>query len=309
MTRLSAAVLAVVALAAAVPARADDVAEAKARFRKGVDLYRERRWRDAMAEFEAAYRLKPHGTIHFNVAQCRERVEDWPGALRSYHDYLREVPDANDRAAVRAAMRRLEERLAAAGAQLLLVYTDPPGAQLSIDGKERGKTPLHAVLAPGKYELVVSLDGHETVKDHIELSASGSRVIDVVLRGVARTPASAAAVPDLTARPPVAAPPVAPVVPVVPVVPAPASARPRRHLPVWIAAGTAAAAVVTGAILGWSARQDASAIDAMSAPDRAAATQRARDAQTKARAANVLYALGGGAAAVGGTLFVLEARF
>ncbi len=306
MLRLAAAVLVVGALVAALPARADDVAEAKARFKKGVELYRDRRWREAMLEFEAAHAAKPHGAIQFNIAQCRERLEDWPGALRSYQDYLREVPDANDRAAVRAAMRRLEERLAAAGAQLLLVYTAPPGARLSIDGKERGKTPLHAVLAPGKYELVVSLDGHETVKDHVDLSASASRVVDVVLRAVPRAPAGAVAAPDLTPRPPAATPPVAPAVPAVP---APASPRPRRYLPVWIAAGTAAAAVVAGGVLGWSARQDASAIDAMSAADRAAATQRARDAQTKARAANVLYALGGGAAAVGGTLFVLEARF
>jgi hypothetical protein len=302
MTRLAAAVLVIGALAAALPARAEDVAEAKARFKKGVELYRDRRWRDAMAEFEAAYRAKPHGAIQFNIAQCRERLEDWPGALRSYQDYLREVPDATDRAAVRASMRRLEERLAAAGAQLLLVYTDPPGAQLSIDGKERGSTPLHAVLAPGRYALIVTLDGHEAVKDQIELSASASRVIDVVLRTVPRT-AAAAAVPDLTPRPPAAAPPVAPVSP------APPSPGPRRHLATWIAAGTAVAAIATGAVLGWSARQDASAIDAMSAPDRAGASQRARDAQTKARAANVLYALGGGAAAVGGTLFVLEARF
>jgi hypothetical protein len=100
-----------------------------------------------------------------------------------------------------------------------------------------------------------------------------------------------------------------PVAPVAPVAPAPAPPRPRKHLATWIAAGTAIVAVATGAVLGWSARQDASAIDAMSAPDRAAASQRARDAQAKARAANVLYALGGGAAAVGGTLFVLEARF
>ncbi len=304
MTRLAAALLAVAALAAAIPARADDVAEAKARFRKGVDLYRDRRWREAMAEFEAAYRLKPHGAIHFNVAQCRERLEDWPGALRSYQDYLREVPDAKDRAAVRASMRRLEERLGAAGAQLLLVYTDPPGAQLALDGKDRGRTPLHVVLAPGSYALAVALDGYEPVKEQVEISASASRVLDVVLQAVPRAPpAPAAPAPDLTVRPPAAATPVAPAPPARP------AAKLRRYLPALIAAGTAVAAAAAGAYLGWSARQDAAAIDALPAPDRAAASARAHDAQSKARAANAMYAVAGGAAAVGGTLFVLEARF
>jgi tetratricopeptide (TPR) repeat protein len=295
---------ALASLASAIPARADDVADAKARFRKGVALYKDRRWREAVAEFEAAYRLKPHGVIHFNVAQCRERLQDWPGALRSYHDYLREVPDASDRAAVRASMGRIEERLAKAGVQILLVYTDPPGARLSLDGVERGTTPLHAVLAPGSYALALSLDGHEPVKEQVDLSRTASRVLDVVLRPAPRAPPApppSAAAPDLAPRAP------APPGPVAPAPPPPARAR--RHLAAWIAAGTAVAAAAAGAYLGWSARQDEKAIDALAEPDRAAATRHARDAEAKARAANALYAVAGGSAAVGAGLLVLEARF
>ncbi|HEX9307085.1 MAG TPA: PEGA domain-containing protein [Anaeromyxobacter sp.] len=306
MTRRIAAALVLAALAAALPARADDVAEAKARFRKGVELYRERRFRDAAAEFEAAYRLKPHGAIHFNLAQCRERLDEWPGALRSYHDYLREVPDATDRVAVRAAMRRIEERLAATGVQVLLVYTDPPGAKVSLDGRERGKAPLHLVLAPGTYALALALEGYEAAAEPIEVSAGASRLVDVVLRPAARAPAAASpatsAAPDLAARPP-ASPPAPPSAP------APPPARTRRHLAAWIAAGTAVAAAAAGALVGWSARSDARAIDALAAPDPAAASRRARDAEAKARTANALYAVAGGAAAAGGTLFVLEGRF
>jgi len=311
MKRLAAAALVLMSLAA-MEARAEDVAEAKARFRRGVALFEDRRWREAMAEFETAYRLKPHGTIHFNVAQCRERLDDGPGALRSYEDYLREVPGARDGAAVRAAMRRIEARLASAGVQVLLVYTDPPGASLSLDGQERGKTPLHAVLAPGSYALAVTLDGHAPLQEEVELSRSASRIVDVVLRPVAPAPAAlptAAAPtadaprPDLAPRAPLLSAPIAPAPP-----PAPPP-RARRHLGTWIAAGTAFVAAAAGAVLGWSARQDEQAIDALSAPDRSAATRRARDAESKAHAANVLYALAGGSAAAGAAVFVLEARF
>ncbi|HEX9307617.1 MAG TPA: PEGA domain-containing protein [Anaeromyxobacter sp.] len=305
MTRRIAAALVLAALAAALPARPDDVAEAKSRFKKGVELFRTRHFRDAAAEFEAAYRLKPHGAIQFNLAQCRERLEEWPGALRSYEDYLREVPDAKDRAAVRAAMHRVEERLAAAGVQVLLVYTDPPGATVSLDARERGKTPLHAVLAPGTYALALALEGHEPIAESIELSGGASRLVDVVLRPIARAATAASppppSAPDLAARPAASpsGPPPAP----------PPPGRPRRHLAAWIAAGTAVAAVTAGALLGSSARSDARAIDALPAPDAAAASRRARDAEAKARTANALYAVAGGAAATGVTLFALEARF
>jgi hypothetical protein len=73
--------------------------------------------------------------------------------------------------------------------------------------------------------------------------------------------------------------------------------------------GTAAIAAAAGLVLGASARADAREIDGLSAPDRAAASRRARDAEAKARTANVLYAVAGGAAVVGGTLFVIEGRF
>jgi tetratricopeptide (TPR) repeat protein len=304
MIRPLAAALALCASASALPAHADDVADAKARFKKGVELYREQRWREAVAEFEAAYRLKPHGAIHFNVAQCRERLEDWPGAHRSYHDYLREVPDAGDRVAVRASLKRIEERLASAGVQALLVHSDPPGARVAIDGRDRGTTPFQAVLAPGSYALVLVLDGHEPLREQLELSPSAATIVDVTLRRLPRAPPAAEPAatvpPDLSPRPPATAPPIAP--------PRPPH-RPRRQLAAWIAGGTAVAALAAGAYFGWSARRDERALKALGEPDGGAAGRRARDAESKARTANALYAIGGGAAAAGATLFVLEARF
>jgi hypothetical protein len=300
----AAAVLAV--LAGAGVARADDVGEAKARFKRGAELYKAKRWREAMEEFQAAYRAKPHGAIHFNVAQCRERLEDWPGALRSYSDYLREVPDASDRPAVRKSIQKIEERLARAGVQALIVYTDPPGAKLSIEGLERGSTPLHVVLQPGGYMLALTLDGYAPWTERVELGAAASKVIDVVLKPVPRAaPAAAAAAPaaDLAARPPAdgSSPPV----------PAPATppAARKRHLGAWIAGGTAVVAAVAGAWFGASARSEARAIDAMAAPDAAAASQHAADARSKARTANALYGVAAGAALTGVTLYYFEARF
>jgi hypothetical protein len=280
---------------AASPARADELADAKARFRRGVELYRERRWKEAMEEFEAAYRAKPHGALHFNVAQCRERLDDWPGALRGYHDYLREVPDASDRDAVRRAMQRLEERLAKAGVQVLLLDSSPPGARVLVEALERGRTPLHVVVAPGPYALALELEGHAPWSGQVEVTPTASVAVAVAL-----TPAPA---PDLAARPPAGAQ--AERMPA----PAPPPARGRRYLPAWIAAGTAALALAAGIAYGASARADARAIDALSSPDGAVASRRAVDARSKARASDALFGLAGGAAAAGATLFVLESRF
>jgi tetratricopeptide (TPR) repeat protein len=298
--RVVAIVLALAWVGAASAARGEDLAEAKARFKRGVDLYKDRRWKEAMEEFEAAYRAKPHGALHFNVAQCRERLDDWPGAIRSYHDYLRELPAAPDKDAVRGAMRRLEERLALSNVQVLLLDSTPPGARVVVEGLERGKTPLHLVLQPATYDLTLSLDGHAPWTQRVAVGGGVSVVVDVAL-----TPVPLPAPPpgaELVARPR-AEPPRTP-----PLAPAPPP-RPRQHLPAWIAAGAAVAATVAAVAYGASARADARAIDGLSAPDGGAATRRARSAESKARTANVLYGLGGGAAAASAGLFLLEGRF
>jgi hypothetical protein len=324
MSRAAIACLALAALLAATPAAADDVAAARAQFRKGAELYRARQYRDAIAAFESAYRLKPHGAIHFNVAQCREKLEQWPGALRSYTDYLREVPDASDRAAVRAAIGRLEARLAAAGVQALLVYSDPPGAEVRLDGRARGRTPFLIVLPPGTYALALALDGYAGVEQEVTVGGR-SRVVDQVLRAAepakAASPMGAAATPSPTAAPPptgaptpaprgpAAAKPDLSARPLAETLPPAAPERPRekRRVYTWVAAGTAVAAATAGAYLGYTARQKSDALlDGNAHPD---ARSLARDAESRARAANVLYAVSGAAAAAGATLFLVEGRF
>jgi hypothetical protein len=190
--------LAVLLLLAAAPAIADEVAEARAQFDAGAKLFHAGKYREAIARFEAAYRQKPHGAIHFNVAQCRERLGEWPAALRSYQDYLRELPEARDRAAVRADIGRIEQRLAGAGVQALLVYSDPPGAALRLDGKARGRTPFLITLPPGAYRVTLSLDGFATEEQEVEVNLAASRLVESVLRpqaaraGAARSPPAAA---------------------------------------------------------------------------------------------------------------------
>jgi tetratricopeptide (TPR) repeat protein len=311
---LLALLLAAAPLARAEAPAVDDTAEARARFRSGTELYQAGKLREAAAEFETAYRLKPHGTIHFNVAQCRDRLGEWPAALRAYSDYLREVPDAKDRAAVRASMKRIEGKLAATGVQALLVYTDPPGAEVKLDGRTRGRAPFHTVLPPGAYALQLALEGRATVEQEVTMPADASVTVDVVLPplpAVAPTTAAApAAKPDLSAPAPKASPlagrPLgADAQPVLRQAQDERAPRAKRRLWTWVAAGAAVAAASAGAYYGLAAKDAESKLhDGTSAPDALA-----DEAKGKARTANALYGVAGAAAAAGVTLFFVEGRF
>jgi tetratricopeptide (TPR) repeat protein len=89
---------------------------ARAHFRRGAQLYREARYREAIAEFQAAYGVKPSGVLHFNVGQAQEKLGETSAALASYEAYLREEPGAPNRETVQRAIANLRGRLGAGAA-------------------------------------------------------------------------------------------------------------------------------------------------------------------------------------------------
>ena len=300
---------------AAAPAQDPATRQAKAHFQKGTSLYRQARYREAIAEFEAAYRLRPHGVLFFNLAQCHERLGDLPAALRAYHEYLRSTPGAEDRATVQAAMANLEQRLGATGVQQLLVYSQPSGAEVSVDGQPRGKTPFAALLPHGKHAVSVAAPGYVTLTRDALLSADRSVLLDVALTPSPEIAVGGAPGPGAATRsgvPPALAPasPAEAAVPSLGAAPPPevAAAGPRPRVWTWVAAGVAGAALAAGVAYGLAAR---SATDELrsSQHDQATAQRLADSAGSRARTANVLYGVAAGAGAVGVTLFFVEGRF
>jgi hypothetical protein len=349
MKALRALALAALALAALAPGAApgappapgarpaaDQTPEAKARFKKGTDLYRQARYREAIAEFQAAYRLRPHGVLHFNVAQCHEKLGDIPAALASYHDYLREVPGAEDRETVQRAVSNLEARLAATGVQQILVYSEPSGAEVLVDGQTRGRTPFSIVLPHGMHVVSLVKAGHQTVTREVALAPDRSLQLDLALvKGPSAPPppaptatANPAPTPAPTATPtatpapvatasatPTAAPPRPDLTPSPPPPAVAPAAEPRKvarggKLWTWVAGGAAVAAAGAGAWFGMQAQDASDKLVGASQPLPPGEAQRLYgEAKSKSRTANVLYGVAGVAGAAGVTLFFLEGSF
>lgn len=295
------------ALAGPKAAAADTTAQAKAHFKKGTELYKQARYKDAIAEFEAAYKAKPHGVLFFNIAQCHEKLGDIPNALRSYHEYLRQTPDADDRATVEVAMRNLEKRLAEKGVQQVLVYSDPPGARVFLDGTQKGVTPYAAELILGAHVVKVVKDGFtESVRD-ITVVADRSMELDFALQKpgapVAPPVVMAALPPEKPALEATARPEITP--------PGPPPAPPpeeKGRLWTWVTLGVGGAALATAVGFGAAAKSAETDLHAR-VNDHATAQSLADSARTRATVSNVFWGVGGVAVAAGTTLFFVEGRF
>ncbi|MEZ4392556.1 MAG: TonB-dependent receptor [Polyangiales bacterium] len=111
-------------------ARADERAEARRHFRAGISLVRERRFVEAIEEFQSAYRILPNVNVLFNIARAYSDAGDVERALDFYGQYLQ--GDVPDRAEVEATVRELQQRLRAAQAAAptppAAPATEPPPA-------------------------------------------------------------------------------------------------------------------------------------------------------------------------------------
>ena len=131
--------------------------EARERFRRGVDLFRDGDYRAALIEFTRANEVAPNPKIQYNIAQTCLEMQDYACALHAFEQYLAEggtdIP--KDRRAL--SERELERVKKLVG--YLKVTVNKDGAEVTIDENSAGKTPLPApvLVGAGRHKVTVSL--------------------------------------------------------------------------------------------------------------------------------------------------------
>jgi tetratricopeptide (TPR) repeat protein len=278
---------------------ADPAEEARAAYRRGADLYRAGRYREAIAEFETADRLRPSPALQFNVGQAWEKLGDVEAALAAFARYLRQDPRAANREAVERNVRSLEGRLAATGRQMLHVLTDPPGAEVAVDGAPAGRSPVDAAFRPGPHAITATAPGRQAARRDVVLLPQRSLEVRLDLEPLPPPPpeAEAATPPVLAATPP--APPLEATRPG----PAPAPAEQKSWLGPIIAGSVGVVAAGAGLVMGLQARNAQNALLA-GGNDRSQADALQSKARSDATTANVLYGVAGAAVLTGGVLAI-----
>jgi hypothetical protein len=227
----------------------------------------------------------------YNIGIAYQAMGDAPSALRWLRAYLREVPAADDRAAVTKMISGLEARLQAKGVQQATVLSTPDGATARVDGAPVGVTPWTGELAPGRHRLTLQVPGYEDHDDLIEVLAHRADDFLVTLR-----PVSAAAAPapaPVSAKPPPATTPSVD-----------SQSGPPRVSPLtWVALG--GGALCLGGALGFELSRASAAKDAKSA-SQVDFRDKADAAASRQTAARVLAGVGGALAVTGGVLLVLD---
>ncbi len=154
---------------------ADGTAEADARFRRGVELYKETDYGAALTEFRRAYALAPAYQVLYNVAGACYQLRDYACALRAFERYL------TDGGAQIAADRRaeVERDIAVLRGRVVTVAlsTSVPDVEIAVDDVPVGRTPLAEplLMSAGRRRIVAAAAGRPAVTRVIDV-AGGDRV-------------------------------------------------------------------------------------------------------------------------------------
>jgi len=184
-------------LAAPVPVRAgssdDSRAAARVHYARGLELAAQGGYEAALQQFNQAYAISPQYAVLYNIGQAEVALDRPTEAIATFSAYLREgqdrLPEAR-RQQVRALIAVLQSHLAE-----LSIATDRPNAQVSIDGRQIGATPLadSIHLAPGAHQVSIVLEGAAPVIRTVVLRDAEHQTIVLELPSPAATSATSAA--------------------------------------------------------------------------------------------------------------------
>lgn len=112
--------------------------EARMRFEAGSLAYEQGRYEAALNDFRQAYDLSHRPVLLFNIGAAAQNLRRDREALEAFERYLRDLPDAPNRAAVEARVAILRDALAGDAEQgeipsdLTVVSTSPSAAAIAL---------------------------------------------------------------------------------------------------------------------------------------------------------------------------------
>ena len=171
--------LAGTAIAQPQPVTDQQKADAKSHFDAGLSHFDRQEWAAALVEFLKSRELYPTRGNTKDAAICLRKVGRFDESLAMYEALLHDFPDlAPDDKAV--AEREMAELQASVGT--VAITGAPDGAEVVIDGVDRGKTPLAPLrLSAGTHAIRITKDGSLPYEQRINLAGRQAAEVHAAL--------------------------------------------------------------------------------------------------------------------------------
>lgn len=172
---------------------------AKEHFINGSEYYEAGQYKEAIEEFEKAYRLDPKPLLLYNIAQAYEKMGKLKKAVDYFNQFIDKDTRKTDTASVKNKIANLEARIQKTG---IAVTSNEDGAGVFVDDVQVGVTPISGVipLEEGMHRIRISKEGFKDFTMNTGISMGYAVPVDAKLEPGQGTPAGAAA-PVIAASP------------------------------------------------------------------------------------------------------------
>src|SRR5262245_28120679 len=228
--------LAVTALRARAQ-ESETTVRAREAFNRGVGLYQQRKWAEALASFREAFELRPHPAVRVNLANCLARLGKPVDATYHFRRYMQE------RGTDRTPEQRNDVQREIDGMRMnvseIELDVQPPEAEVTVDGGT-SETRIGSTIyvTPGHHALEARAPGRLAARAEIDVAGGERKAAALVLERAALQPQP----PPAPATPAASAAPTPPPRPEPPASPAehpqPGGGSASESLP-WLAVGGA----------------------------------------------------------------------
>ncbi len=162
-----------------------DIEAAKRHFQQAIALYNDQNFDAALAEFQAAYTVRPSPAILYNIGLTQKSLFRYNDAIASLERYLKEDPSASpDR---QKEAHQLIEEMKALLAEVTLDVT-PTGAAILLDNRTIGTAPMKPYgIAAGGHRIDVTAEGYKPARKEIIVTAGVSMTLHFQLQIIPKT--------------------------------------------------------------------------------------------------------------------------
>lgn len=153
----------------------EDTLRARNLFFRGLRAFQRANYPDALTHFKASWKINPKNIALYNIAMCYRALFQYRRSIAAFEQYLRRkgrrlIP--YKRRIIQRFIKEMESKLG----RLKLLVT-PPGAEIRVDGRLVGRSPLeeHVLVDPGIRIVKITLKGWRTATLEIDVG-TGKRV-------------------------------------------------------------------------------------------------------------------------------------
>jgi hypothetical protein len=159
-------------------------AQAQGLLTQGSALYEKGDYAGALEKFNAAYAAYPSPKLMFNIGQADRDLSRPVEALAAFEKFLAGDTNASSEtsADARKSVAELREKLGQ-----IRVECEKPGAEVNVDGKNIGLTPLPEPIwaTPGHHQVTASHASATPALENVEVTAGSVRTVTLHLRPLA----------------------------------------------------------------------------------------------------------------------------